>query len=237
MSKTQSHPKFDVFPSCRGGNTILYGTYVWEFCPGHPLQNRWGFVAQHRLVAETMLGRPLVTSRDESVAEVVHHLDHCRTNNDPSNLQVLTMRDHRRLHAHERSMKHRESLPSMEIVEDALRRYSIKNAAYFLGWTHMTLRKHFPELVAKHKRKSPSDLNDPELAALVLRIAKDPQLSVHDAEAMLKISARTAMKFCKQHGVQWVKKSRKGEVHKTYRKKPTQRLSAMNASSTEPAST
>ncbi len=51
-----------------------------------------GRVLEHRLVAEYMIGRPLLPG------EVVHHIDECRTNNDPSNLQVMTRSDHSSLH-------------------------------------------------------------------------------------------------------------------------------------------
>jgi hypothetical protein len=46
----------------------------------------------HRQVAKKKLGRPL-RSR-----EVVHHRDGDKLNNRPDNLQVMTRRDHNRLH-------------------------------------------------------------------------------------------------------------------------------------------
>jgi hypothetical protein len=51
------------------------------------------YVAQHRAVAATVLGRPLLAT------EVVHHVDGDESNNDPSNLEVLSRGEHRRLHA------------------------------------------------------------------------------------------------------------------------------------------
>ena len=54
---------------------------------------------KHRIVAEEMLGRPLLPE------EVVHHIDHDKTNNDPSNLQIMTRADHARLHMLERKNK------------------------------------------------------------------------------------------------------------------------------------
>lgn len=47
---------------------------------------------QHRVVAEKMLGRKLKRG------EVVHHIDHNKKNNDPSNLQVMTQGEHCRVH-------------------------------------------------------------------------------------------------------------------------------------------
>jgi hypothetical protein len=47
----------------------------------------------HRLVAEQKLGRKL------RPGEVVHHIDGNKLNNDPSNLQVMTARQHLRFHA------------------------------------------------------------------------------------------------------------------------------------------
>ena len=51
---------------------------------------------EHRIVAEETLGRPL------KHGEIVHHKDHDRRNNHPSNLMVMTQAEHLRLHAKER---------------------------------------------------------------------------------------------------------------------------------------
>jgi hypothetical protein len=54
---------------------------------------------KHRIAAEEMLGRLLL------LGEIVHHIDHDKTNNDPSNLQVMTQAEHVRLHMLERKNK------------------------------------------------------------------------------------------------------------------------------------
>lgn len=49
----------------------------------------------HRVIAEEAIGRKLKDG------EVVHHIDGDRSNNDPSNLEVMTHREHCRHHANE----------------------------------------------------------------------------------------------------------------------------------------
>lgn len=48
---------------------------------------------EHRVVAAEMLGRELLPG------EVVHHIDGDKSNNSPSNLQVMTQSEHAKIHA------------------------------------------------------------------------------------------------------------------------------------------
>jgi hypothetical protein len=69
-------------PTWKGGKKILKG-YLWLWQPDHPRASKSGYVAEHRLIAEGMLGRHLLRS------EVVHHRDGDPMNNSPANLQVF----------------------------------------------------------------------------------------------------------------------------------------------------
>lgn len=77
--------------SYKDGIVVISG-YLYEYQPDHPNSTKKGYVAQHRLVAESKLGRML------NDYEVVHHIDKNKTNNNPKNLMVLTNSDHMKLH-------------------------------------------------------------------------------------------------------------------------------------------
>lgn len=75
--------------------------YIWAKCPQHPNSFKDGYILEHRIVVENYLGRLL--RKDE----VVHHKDGNKTNNDISNLVVLTQQEHSRLHFLEREKEGR----------------------------------------------------------------------------------------------------------------------------------
>lgn len=220
MRHMSTLPSRDDFPSYRGGHTRQWGGYVWEFCPGHPLQNSWGWVAQHRLVGEMILGRPLIASKDESVAECVHHIDEDRTNNHPTNLEILTMRDHRRHHAQKAAEKQRAHLTA-EMIREALVGRTIREAAHSLGVTHMTVRKRFPDVIAHRKRRSPCNPDDPALIALVRKYAMHPKYGMLEASVFLGIHERTVFLIAEKHQIPWVRKEKAGYKHRNPRRKAT----------------
>ncbi len=213
----------DVFPSYKGGRTCLYGGYVHEFAPEHPLCNRWGWVAQHRLVGEGIAGRPLLQHKDPSIRECVHHRDECRTNNDPSNLQVMTFSEHRSHHTRKRNEEfYAPKRPTAEQVAAALQGRSIKDAATLLGAHHQSLRNWYPELVAPRKRRSPTKLSNPHPDKLrILRAAAaDPKIGLREAARLAGVSQKTVQNLCALHGWEWITKSKKGEVKRFYRGVP-----------------
>lgn len=74
-------------PSWKGGRMLEkkpgHTSYWLIYRPDHPFANRHGYVREHRLVMEQMLGRYLTRK------EVVDHIDRDGLNNDPSNLRLF----------------------------------------------------------------------------------------------------------------------------------------------------
>jgi len=78
------------------GGRGRYGPDHWAWKGGHVARNGYRVIRknggkpvhEHRMVAEQMLGRPLLPG------EVVHHINGDRADNDPSNLQIMDKRTH-----------------------------------------------------------------------------------------------------------------------------------------------
>jgi hypothetical protein len=82
-------------PNWQTGRSIRKDGYVMIKLPDHPRARSDGYVLEHIVVAEGAIGRSL------RIDEVVHHLDHNRQNNEPSNLKVMTHSEHSSLHSNE----------------------------------------------------------------------------------------------------------------------------------------
>lgn len=90
-------------PNWRDGRRISNG-YVKVLTPDHPRADSSGYVFEHIIVAEKMIGRFLVwKGLRHPESEVVHHKDHDKKNNHPDNLQVMTSLEHRQHHLERRS--------------------------------------------------------------------------------------------------------------------------------------
>ncbi len=91
----QGHRAGEHNPHWRGGRVDSNG-YKYLREKRHPAS---GYFAEHRKVAEQKVGRPLRPD------EVVHHVNHDKTDNRPENLEVLTRSEHVKLHAAERRQR------------------------------------------------------------------------------------------------------------------------------------
>ena len=78
-------------PNWKGGRRLGPNGYIEIYSPGHPAA-RANYVMEHRLVMEKILGRYLHRK------EHVHHKNENKTDNDPSNLELISQADHARRH-------------------------------------------------------------------------------------------------------------------------------------------
>ena len=69
-------------PNWKGGRTVASNGYVLIKRPDHPRADCRGYVYEHILVAEQLIGRPV------RKGEQVHHKNHIKTDNRPENLEV-----------------------------------------------------------------------------------------------------------------------------------------------------
>ncbi len=78
----------------KGGRRINDGGYYEVAVKEHPHKNNCGYVREHRLVMEQIIGRYLKPE------ETVHHIDGNRLNNAPENLMLFESKSaHRKHHA------------------------------------------------------------------------------------------------------------------------------------------
>ncbi len=73
----------ELAPRWQGGRSISSEGYVLIHAPGHPRATPNGYVFEHILVLEKILGRPIL------VTECPHHINGVKTDNSPGNLMLF----------------------------------------------------------------------------------------------------------------------------------------------------
>lgn len=85
----------DKNSSWKGGKFISSYGYVLIYAPEHSRRSD-NYALEHRVIIEKEIGRPI--KRDE----VVHHINHDKTDNRRENLQLMTLSEHTKIHNVER---------------------------------------------------------------------------------------------------------------------------------------
>jgi len=67
--------------------------YIAIYFPDHPLSNSDGYIMEHQLVMECLIGRHL------KKYECVHYINFIRDDNRKENLQLMTINEHMSLHS------------------------------------------------------------------------------------------------------------------------------------------
>lgn len=98
-------------PKWRGGFLINDG-YKYIYNPRHPDATKTGYVLEHRLVMEKVIGRRLEQD------ELVHHLNHNRLDNRPENLHLCSNSEHGTTHIQDRARDEKGRLLPCEICRD-----------------------------------------------------------------------------------------------------------------------
>ncbi len=78
--------------------------YVLAYVPKHPKAHKDGYVMLHTVLIERAIGRYLTEN------EVVHHINHDRSDNRLENLQLMSKHEHMSMHMKERHEKRRNDL-------------------------------------------------------------------------------------------------------------------------------
>lgn len=227
MAGTRKNPDYNAHPSYKGGDTTIHGGYVHEQCPSHPRANVWGFVTQHRLVAEDMLGRALVQHQtDPKLRECVHHKNEDRTDNRKENLEVMTVSAHHRHHANVLNQRREASLTETMVSQKLAVHGTLVATAAALGVHHQTLRNRFPALVKPFLRSSPVDLANTEAREQLLEVLRHfspTQITFQTLAKWTHVCAKSLARLCREHSIPWALRAGEGRKGRrlVYRGLPT----------------
>lgn len=83
----------------KGGRTLCAGGYISILKPDHPFADVNGRVKEERLIMEKYLGKFLTKE------EIVHHINHIKSDNRIENLKIVSRSEHAKIHWIDRKNK------------------------------------------------------------------------------------------------------------------------------------
>lgn len=95
---------------------------VWE--PSHPNKSFYGWQYQHRIVAESSIGRYLRSD------EVIHHINGVKDDNRSENLQILSPSDHNAITVREMKERRQSVIDDLAEAKLELEKAQAKIAEY-----------------------------------------------------------------------------------------------------------
>lgn len=124
-------------PNRSVGNTRKLGDYIFEHSPDHPAARKDGYVLQHRLVAEAVLGRFLYAR------EVVHHDNGDKLDNSVDNLWLFPNQKEHISH-HNRKSEGAHDAEYLHLLQETASDpdMSYRKASEKMGWCISTYKKY-----------------------------------------------------------------------------------------------
>lgn len=142
-SSYRRNVKMEKNPRWNGGITVKDG-YVYRKVKWHPSADSHGYYAEHRLVVEGLIGRKLLPR------EHVHHLNHVKDDNRPSNLELMDISEHRSKHTvGDSNPRYNKNVDDNIVLKLSSEGHGPVAISKITGWPQSTISRRLKNAMAK----------------------------------------------------------------------------------------